>query len=83
MATVKYTNCPNCHERKLGPYTVSTTSKHVTKGTCPHCGKRYKSNMGREESELQRIKRIGAMPDDERFQRQIQRENLRLLQALV
>lgn len=46
MATVKYTNCPHCHQRKLGPYNVSTTSKNITKGTCPHCGKRYAIEYG-------------------------------------
>ena len=42
----KYANCPNCHERKLGPYNVSITSKSVTRGNCPHCGKRYKIEYG-------------------------------------
>ncbi|MBR3722503.1 MAG: hypothetical protein IKN12_07015 [Selenomonadaceae bacterium] len=46
MPTPKYANCPNCHAKKLGPYNVATTSKNVTRGTCSHCGKRYKIEYG-------------------------------------
>lgn len=47
MAQAKYVNCPNCKQRKLGPYTVDTSSVNHTKGTCPHCGKRYAIEYGK------------------------------------
>ena len=48
MAT-KYANCPNCHARKLGPYEVNSSSIHTTRGTCPHCGKRYRIDYGQNK----------------------------------
>ena len=46
---VKYANCPNCHARKLGPYNVSSSSVHTTRGTCPHCSKRYRIDYGQNK----------------------------------
>lgn len=45
----KYANCPNCHARKLGPYEVGSNSMHTTRGTCPHCGKRYRIDYGQNK----------------------------------
>ena len=46
MAEVKYIKCPNCKQKELEPYTVSTSSKSKTSGTCPHCGKCYTIEYG-------------------------------------
>lgn len=46
MATVKYVDCPHCKQKKLGPYTVDSSSTQRTSGTCTHCGKRYTIEYG-------------------------------------
>lgn len=46
MANTKYVDCPNCKQRKLGPYNVSTTSIQRTHGNCPKCGARYTVEYG-------------------------------------
>lgn len=46
MAQAKYVSCPNCKQKKLGPYNVDTTSISRTRGTCSHCGKRYMVEYG-------------------------------------
>lgn len=47
MALAKYVNCPNCKQKKLGPYNVDTTSTNRARGTCTHCGKRYLIEYGK------------------------------------
>lgn len=47
MALAKYVNCPNCKQKKLGPYNVDTTSTNRARGTCNHCGKRYLIEYGK------------------------------------
>ena len=47
MALAKYVNCPNCRQKKLGPYNVDTTSTNRARGTCTHCGKRYLIEYGK------------------------------------
>lgn len=43
----EYVLCPHCRQRKLGPYIVDTSNKSVTRGTCLHCGKRYRVEYGK------------------------------------
>jgi len=49
MGLPKYVSCPNCRQRKLGPYETDTSSIHRSSGTCPHCGKRYKVEYGKRK----------------------------------
>lgn len=45
--SAEYVNCPNCHQKKLGPYNTSGSNHSATRGTCPHCGERYVIEYGR------------------------------------
>ncbi len=46
MAQAAYVNCPNCRDKKLGPYNADSPSKNVSHGTCVKCGKRYTVEYG-------------------------------------
>ena len=46
MSQAGYVDCPNCRDKKLGPYNIEAPSKNVSHGTCTHCGKRYTVEYG-------------------------------------
>ena len=66
MAVTKYVPCPNCKEKNLGPYTVDTPTIHKTGGNCPHCGKRYTVEYGKNK-----IKSIFVKTEIKNFPRKI------------